>query len=220
MICVHRSFPTLLSVTAAVALLATQGAAAQPPAAASARDGIVFVGSSIFHRWTNLTTQMAPLPVMNRAFDGAQTDDMLRGFESFVLPYHPKVIVYYCGSNDVDGGDPAAEIFDRIRQFVARVGLTLPQARMIFVSINRAPEKKDRWDVVDMVNHQVEAYAATTPHLEYVDVNPILFNRNGTPRTELYMSDQLHLRAQAYEEFARVLKPVLTKALGMPAPNR
>ena len=216
----RRAFEALLFGMAAVAFLMPQVAAAQRPPAAPVRDGIVFVGSSIFHRWTNLTTQMAPLPVVNHALDGTQTGDMLRGFESFVLPSHPKVIVYCCGSNDVDGGDPAAEIFDRIRQFVVRVGTTLPQARMIFVSINRAPEKRDRWDIVDQVNHQVQAYAATTPHLEYVDVNPILFNRDGTPRTELYLSDQLHLRAQAYEEFARVLKPILTKALGMPAPNR
>ena len=36
---------------------------------------ILFVGSSIFHRWTQLTAQMAPLPVENIAFDGAVTDD-------------------------------------------------------------------------------------------------------------------------------------------------
>ena len=36
---------------------------------------IVFVGSSIFHRWTELQQHMAPLPVVNIAFDGAVTDD-------------------------------------------------------------------------------------------------------------------------------------------------
>jgi lysophospholipase L1-like esterase len=197
------------------------GAPSQTPAASAqtaARPAaqILFVGSSIFHRWTNLTTQMAPLPVVNRAFDGAQTEDMLRTFDSFVLPLRPKVIVYYCGSNDVDAGDPAAAIVDRIQQFVRRVAAALPETRMIFVSINRAPEKKDRWDVVDMVNQRVEAYAGTIPRLEYVDVNPVLFNQDGAPRVELYLSDQLHLRPRAYEEFARVLKPVLTSAFGRP----
>jgi lysophospholipase L1-like esterase len=205
---VRRSFLALLSIVAAV-LLVPQVAAQAP---ASARDGIVFVGSSIFHRWTNLTTQMAPLPVVNRAFDGAQTDDMLRGFESFVVPYHPKVVVYYCGSNDVDSGEPAEAIVDRIRLFATRLATAVPDATMIFVSINRAPEKKDRWDVVDLVNHRVDAYAATTKHLQYVDVNPVLFNRDGTPRTELYLSDQLHFRPPAYEEFTRILKPVITRA--------
>jgi lysophospholipase L1-like esterase len=180
--------------------------------ATPARD-IVFVGSSIFHRWTNLTAQMAPLPVVNLAFDGSLTTDMLRMLDSRVLPLRPKIIVYYCGSNDVSVGEPAEAIFGRIQQFVDRVATGLPNARVVFVSINRAPEKQDRWDVVDTVNHRVEAYAMKAPRLQYVDVNPVLFNRDGSPRLELYLSDRLHFRPPAYEEFARILKPVLAKAL-------
>ena len=172
----------------------------------------MFVGSSIFHRWTNLTTQMAPLPVLNRAIDGLQTADLLRMLDSDVVPSRPKVIVYYCGSNDVDAGEPADAIVGRIRQFVDRVAAALPETRVVFVSINRAPEKRRRWDVVDAVNHRIEAYASEARRLQYVDVNPVLFNRDGTPRTELYLSDQLHFRPAAYDEFTRVLKPVLTAA--------
>jgi lysophospholipase L1-like esterase len=178
-----------------------------------ARDGsVLFVGSSIFHRWTNLSTQMAPLPIVNRAVDGLQTTDMLRMLDSTVLPSRPRVIAYYCGSNDVDAGEPAAVIVDRIRQFVDRVAAALPETRVVFVSINRAPEKRARWDVVDEVNRQIAAYAARAKHLQYVDVNPVLFNADGTPRLELYVSDQLHFRPPAYDAFAKILKPVLTAA--------
>jgi lysophospholipase L1-like esterase len=184
------------------------------PAAASGPAGIVFVGSSIFHRWTSLASQMAPLPITNLAFDGAETDDVLRLVDSRVLPLRPKVIAYYCGSNDVDAGESAAAIFDRIRQFIDRVTTALPDTRIIFVSINRAPEKEARWNIVDEVNRRVEMYAKGKRRVDYVDVNQVLFNRDGTPRRELFMSDQLHLRPQAYEEFARIIKPVLTKAFG------
>jgi hypothetical protein len=34
--------------------------------------GILFVGSSIFRQWTNVPEQMAPLPVLNRAFGGSR----------------------------------------------------------------------------------------------------------------------------------------------------
>jgi lysophospholipase L1-like esterase len=156
---------------------------------------------------------MAPLPIVNLAFDGAQTDDILRLVDSRVLASRPKVVAYYCGSNDVDAGEPAAAIFDRIKQFIDRVTRALPDTRVVFVSINRAPEKQDRWDVVDAINHQVELYAAKIRQLDYVDVNPVLFNRDGTPRLELFMADRLHLRPPAYEEFARIIKPVLAKAL-------
>jgi lysophospholipase L1-like esterase len=189
------------------------------PRAQDARDagpapaGIVFVGSSIFHRWTNLQTQMAPLPIVNLAFDGAVTEDVLRLVDSRVLPRRPKVVTYYCGSNDISVGEPAAPIVARIRQFIDRVTTALPEAQVVFVSINRAPEKQDRWDVVDDVNRQIQKYAAAKGRVIYVDVNPALFNADGSSRLEFFMNDRLHLRAAAYEEFARILKPVLVKAL-------
>jgi lysophospholipase L1-like esterase len=175
--------------------------------------GIVFVGSSIFHRWTALASQMAPLPVTNLAFDGSQTDDMLRMVDSRVIPLRPRVVAYYCGSNDVDAGEPAAAIVGRVIRFVDRVSTALADTRVVFVSVNRAPEKRNRWAVVDAVNRQMQMYAAAHPRVQFVDVNPILFNTDGTSRLELFMPDQLHLRPPAYEEFARILKPVLSKAL-------
>jgi lysophospholipase L1-like esterase len=177
---------------------------------------IVFVGSSIFHRWTQLESQMAPLPIANIAFDGAQADDWNRLIESRVIPLKPKVVAYYCGSNDVDAGAPPSLVVGRIRQFVDRVTKALPDARLVFVSVNRAPEKRDRWDEVDEINRQMKKYAEKNPHLLYVDVNPVLANADGSPRMELFMNDQLHLRPPAYVEFAKILKPVLEAALSRP----
>jgi len=183
------------------------------PAQAQAKGTVLFVGSSIFHRWTQLSAQMHPLPVENIAFDGAVTDDWNRLIESRVIPARPKVIAYYCGSNDVDAGDSASRIVARIRQFIDRVTKALPDARVVFVSVNKAPEKRDRWDVVDDINRQMQKYVERNPRVQFVDVNPVLLNADGTPRVELFMNDQLHLRPPAYEKFAEILKPVLTQAL-------
>jgi len=197
----------LVIALALAAALLSQALRAQP-----ATGGIVFVGSSIFHRWTSLASQMAPLPITNLAFDGSQTTDMLRMVDARVIPLRPKVIAYYCGSNDVDAGEPASAIVDRVVRFVDRIGAALPGTRVIFVSVNRAPEKQDRWDVVDDVNRRMQKYAADHPRVQFVDVNPVLFNADGTPRLELYVADQLHLRPAAYEGFANIIKPVLTSA--------
>jgi len=197
-----------LLALALTAFLVAPALAAQPPAG-----GIVFVGSSIFHRWTSLSSQMAPLPVTNIAFDGSVTADMLGMIDSRVIPLRPKVIAYYCGSNDVALGEPATAIVGRIVRFIERVSAALPDARFVFVSINKAPSKEDRWDVVDDVNRQIQMYAASHPHVEYVDVNPVLFDANGKPRFELYMGDELHVRPPAYEGFTKILKPVLARAI-------
>jgi len=170
---------------------------------------ILFIGSSIFRLWTKLPEQMAPLPVFNRAFGGSRTADILHYMEQVVLPYEPQVIVYYCGSNDVNANIPAATIAGNFRAFVTRVHAKLPNTRILYVSINRAPQKQDHWDVVDAANRQVQAECAKDERLTFIDVNPALFDAQGQPRMELYLEDKLHFREPAYEEFTRIVKPVV-----------
>ena len=52
---------------------------------------------------------------------------------------------------------------------------------------------------------------STGKHLSYVDINPVLFNANGTVKRELYTKDSLHLNPQGYREYAKVLLPFLKK---------
>jgi hypothetical protein len=157
---------------------------------------------------------MAPLPVINRAFPGAVTQDMLNGTEQLVLPYKPRIVVYYCGSNDVSAGEPAAAILERTKRFIKVVHDKLPSTFIYYTSIQKAPEKRDRWDVVDAVNREMERYSHQTGNLGYIDLNPMLFDRRGNLREDLFLPDQLHFRpgSSAYAEFAQVVKPILTKA--------
>ena len=69
------------------------------------QNGVLFIGSSIFRQWTNVKEHMAPLPAFNRAFGGSRTWEVLHYMDRIVLPYHPRIIVYYTGSNDVSAGD-------------------------------------------------------------------------------------------------------------------
>src|SRR5438105_694264 len=119
-----------------VALFVPARGAGQRSVAPQTQEGrILFVGSSIFRRWTNLAKQMDPLPVVNRGVDGFQTFDVLRMVDVAVIPSKPKVVVYYAGSNDVDLGEPADAIVERIRRFVDRVAMALPATRIVFVSV-------------------------------------------------------------------------------------
>lgn len=182
--------------------------AVQPPP----KGAILFIGSSIFRRWVHLKEQMAPLPVFNRAFGGSRTDDVLRYMEEIVFAYEPRIIVYYCGSNDINAGEKPGGIYERIRLFFEQAGERLPKTQMYFVSINRAPQKRDRWDIVDSTNALVRDYCSQRKNLGFIDVNPVLFDGDNSPRMDLYMSDQLHLKDQAYEKFTAVIKPVIEKS--------
>ena len=208
----------LLSVPAALHAQRFQGEVQQmlarektnPPP----RDGILFIGSSIFRFWTHLSEQMAPLPVFNRAFGGSVTQDMLDRADQLVFPYRPRIIVYYCGSNDVSGGESAEAIIGRTKQFLKIVGEKLPNTFVYYTAIQKAPEKRDRWDVVEAVNREMERHSHQARNLGFIDLNPVLFDKKGNVRMELFLPDELHFRpdSTAYAEFAAVVKPILTKA--------
>jgi lysophospholipase L1-like esterase len=172
---------------------------------------ILFIGSSIFRLWKGLKEQMSPLPVFNRAFGGSRTHEILAYMDRIVLPYRPRVIVYYCGSNDINANVKPAEIAGNFRQFVERVRKELPETRILFVSINKAPQKMDRWGEVDEANRLVQNYCAKVKGLRYIDVNAALFDAAGQPRMELYLPDKLHFLEPAYDEFTRIIKPLVAE---------
>lgn len=175
------------------------------------RDGILFVGSSVFRQWTNVAEMMAPLPSLNRAFGGSRTIDQLDRFDQVVPPYTPRIIVYYCGSNDLKADVPPEEIFANFRRFSERARALRPDIRIVFVSSTRAPDRVAKWTHVDHYNALVWAYCAATPGRTYIDLNPVLVDATGQPRLELYKDDKLHFHPAAYIEFSKIIKPVLEK---------
>ena len=178
------------------------------------QNGILFIGSSIFRLWTGLTEHMAPLPAFNRAFGGSQTQDMIDRAGQLVVPFQPRIIVYYCGSNDVNAGATAEAMIGRTKQFLAIVREKLPNTMVFYTAIQKAPDKRARWEVVDAVNREMERYSREVKNLGYIDLNTVLFDKNGVIREDLFLPDKLHFRPEstAYAEFAAVVKPVLAKA--------
>jgi disulfide oxidoreductase YuzD len=190
-----------------IAAFEAADALSPPPAG-----GILFIGSSIFRLWSGLSEHMAPLPVFNRAFGGSRTAHVLQYMDRIVVPYRPRIIVYYCGSNDVNGGESAEAVAARYRAFSERVRVALPGTRVYFVSIIRAPQKRDRWDVVNRANALVRRYSEATPGREYIDVHPALEDAKGQPLVDLYLADRLHYQPQAYDRMADVVRPVIAGA--------
>jgi lysophospholipase L1-like esterase len=174
---------------------------------------ILLIGSSLFRLWDQVEEQMAPLPVLNRGFGGSRTWEALAYMDQIVFPYNPRIILYYEGSNDVNAGQPANEIVDRFKQFAARVAERLPRTKIFYVSPLRSPDKQERWEVVDQINSQMQAFAATSYQVDFIDVNPPLHNPDGTPKNEWYTDGQ-HITPEAYVEWGKIVKPIVAAQWG------
>ena len=181
--------------------------------------GVLLVGSSIFKRWTNAVSDLAPLPMTNRAFGGSQTSHQLMFFDQVVPPCHPGLIVWYCGSNDIKGKRDAASILGRTEEWINKVKQMDPTTGVLLVSVIRAPQKhRDaQIDAVDAVNRGYEEIARKKEGVFYVDVNPALQGPTGESRVELYVSDGLHLNVEGYHQMTTLLKPAIEKVWGTKA---
>ncbi len=175
------------------------------------QNAILFAGSSIFHFWTSLADDMAPLPVVNQAFAGARMHSVFNAMDKLILPYKPKIIVYYCGSNDINDGSDATDVEDGFEKFVSAVRDKLAETLIYFVSINKAPQKMDKWAVIDESNEKIERRCNKTDSLYFIDINPPFFS-GGQPRTDLFLEDGLHFKPETYLEFTKIIKPVLNEA--------
>jgi len=175
--------------------------------------GVLLVGSSNFRKWTNAVTDLAPLPVTNRAFGGSQTSHQLMFFDQVVPPCRPGLIVWYCGSNDIKAKKDAASILGRTEEWISRVKQMDPSVGVLLVSIHRCPQKRRDGQIegVDAVNQGYQELSQKRTGVFYVDVNPALQNLAGESRGELYVEDGLHLNVEGYHQMTTLLKPAIER---------
>ena len=171
----------------------------------------MLVGSSTFKRWTNAVTDLAPLPVTNRAFGGSQTSHQLMFFDQVVPPCRPQLIVWYCGSNDIKGKKDPASVLERTEEWLDKVKKLDPSTQVLLVSIHRSPQKRKDGQIegVDTVNRGYQELSKKREGVFYVDVNSALETESGEPKTELYVEDGLHLNLNGYAKMTALLKPAI-----------
>jgi lysophospholipase L1-like esterase len=175
--------------------------------------GILLVGSSIFKRWTNAVSDLAPLPVTNRAFGGSQTSHQLTFFDQVVPPCRPGLIVWYCGSNDIKGKKESSSVLQRTEEWLGKVAQADQATRVLLVSVIRSPQKRrdGQLEAVDAVNLGYEELSRKKDGVFYVDVNPALQTSEGESKVELYVADGLHFNVKGYNQMTTILKPAIKK---------
>ena len=174
---------------------------------------ILLVGSSIFKRWTNAVSDLAPLPVTNRAFGGSQTSHQLTFFDQVVPPCRPGLIVWYCGSNDIKGKKESSSVLQRTEEWLGKVTQADQATRVLLVSVIRSPQKRrdGQLEAVDAVNLGYEELSRKKDGVFYVDVNPALQTSEGESKVELYVADGLHFNVKGYHQMTTLLKPAIEK---------
>jgi lysophospholipase L1-like esterase len=171
--------------------------------------GIVFVGSSSIRLWRSLDTDFPGLPVINRGFGGSTFPEAIHYLSRIVLPYRPRTIVVYEGDNDLTFNWGPGQVASDYRTFVRLVRDSLPNTRIVFISLKPSPS---RWHLVDQqreANRLVRRIVARDTLQTYVDVFTPMLGANGRPRPELFVADSLHMTPAGYAIWRTQVAPHL-----------
>lgn len=162
--------------------------------------GVVFVGSSSIRLW-KLDESFPGKGYVNVGFGGAETRDCVHFASRLVTPLKPRTVVFYGGDNDLANNRTPQQVADDFAAFCKAV----PDARILFVAVK--PSLK-RWAIYDRqqeANKLVRAACEKETRLVFVDVVPPMLGPDGKPKPELFVKDALHLSAEGYKVWAKVV---------------
>jgi len=165
-----------------------------------AAGGVVFAGSSSIRLW-KLDDSFPRAGYVNVGFGGSEVRDCVHFAARLVTPLKPKTVVFYCGDNDLNSGRTPTQVADDFAAFCKAV----PDARILFVAVKPSPKRWEIYAKQQEANRLVRAACETDSRLKFVDVVPAMLGPDGKPRPEFFVKDELHLSAEGYKVWAKVI---------------
>lgn len=180
---------------------------------------ILFTGSSSIRRWEQLTRDFADYHVLQRGIGGAQFDHIVGYIPNIVLPYQPRAIVVWAGTNDLASGNSGAEVFEDYQNFVNTVHAAQPNVDIFYLGIMPTPGRQGNRPQEDIANASIATMAAGNPKLHYIDL-PAAFstlNPYGSSEFSSKFVDSIHLNRDGYDFWTSVVRPQIEAVI---APNK
>lgn len=179
-----------------------------PPA-----NAILFVGSSSFTKWTDVSSYFPGYTIINRGFGGSTLPDVIRYAPEIIYPLHPKQVVIYCGDNDLASSDTvsAETVFERFRILFENIRTNLPGENIVYISIKPSPSRVRLKEKAEKANLLIQTYISISSHAAFVDVYHKMLNPDGTIKQDIFIEDNLHMNAKGYAIWQKAILPYLSK---------
>lgn len=209
------SYPSGSSGTREVRRWVEQDRADAPPA-----DSVLFIGSSSIRRWESLSRDLPDYDVVQRGWGGSVMGQILAETPWLVEPLAPRAVVLRTGLNDLRAGGSPERLAADVRDFVALVRASRPDAQVLVLAIAPTPATIDAGDGIERVrreaNQLLAADAAADPGVHYVDIATPFEQLAATDRTafDRLSIDGIHLTPAGYAAWLEVLRPVLDSVVG------
>lgn len=170
----------------------------------------LFLGSSSIRLW-NIGGSFPDTGTINRGFGGATTADVLHYYPRLLPRTKPRSVVVYVGENDLAAGATPAQVSHDILTLLKRLRADYPKAHIAWLSLKPSPLRWALWPRMAAVNMTVAARARVTG-FDYIDVGKSLLAPDGLPDASLFRQDGLHMNAEGYTRWTRLVDAYLDRA--------
>jgi len=170
---------------------------------------VLFVGSSSIRLWKSVAQDFPDIPVINRGFGGSELADSVFYADRIVLPYHPRIVVLFAGTNDIWSGKFPEKVAADFKAFRTKLHAALPDTKLLFLSINYSPSRTRVQNAMRTANQLIASDCASDPRCTYVDVCTPMLDAHGQPQPVYFQEDMLHMNPAGYAIWTRVLTPLL-----------
>ena len=171
-------------------------------------NALLFLGSSSIRLWATLAQDMAPYPVIQRGYGGAHLRDAIFYTEALLGEYQPARIIGFI-ANDIKG-DPQDESPAKVKRlfkfFLKQIRKRHPETPFLWVEITPTKSRWAQWEDIQKVNQKIKVYCDKTPKVYFVETAEAFLTKEGLPRTELFVADQLHLNPQGYALWSSIIR--------------
>ncbi len=177
------------------------------------KNAILFVGSSSFTKWTDVQDYFPKYTIINRGFGGSTLEDVTYYADQIILPYHAKQIVIYCGENDLAYSDETTpeEVMERFQELFKIIRNNNPTVPVAFISLKPSPSRKHLWVKMKKANQLIKKYLVAKKKTAFINVWPLMFNKDGSIMKDIFVEDDLHMNAKGYHIWQRAILPYLVK---------
>lgn len=170
-----------------------------------AKDVILFVGSSTMENWKSLADDFPGKPVLNRGVSGTKTIDLINYKDRLISPYQAKQIFIYEGDNDIGYKWAPEEILNQFKKLFFIIRKEKPQAEIIFISIKPSVRRLKDKERMERTNALIKEFVEQQANAAYADVYHAMLTPEGNLFPEHYREDGLHLTAEGYAVWKRVI---------------
>ena len=179
-----------------------------------AANSILFVGSSSFNYWKDISNYFPGYPIINRGFGGSSLTDIIYFNQETILKYKPKQIYIYCGENDIAASDTITPqiVFERFKTLHSIIRTHLGnKVPVMYVSIKPSVARWSMEEKFVAANTLIRNFLNKQKHTQFLDVHSAMLDSNGMVYKDIFIAAKLHMNAKGYAIWQKIIAPTLVK---------